>query len=274
MLKETDMTKIEAILGMEGGALKVAIESDDSKEITIPTGQFVDVATHQVFTNKELLQREDKLKETHENAGREMLIKEYKREKGLEFDGKTVEHLLKFSNDAAVKEAGKEPDEQMQILQTKNEKLIGMNNDWETKYNGLEASNLIAESKRGTDTDILSFMTGDYSVAKTDLLTIFNSKHDISSDTDGRVIKRGGEVLQDAKTLANLGLESVVGEFVKNYAKQPTGGGGGGDNGGGAGGGSLDVFRKQQEDAGMTYGSDDYLRAEAKAVADGTLVLT
>jgi hypothetical protein len=274
MLEAKTWAEIEAILGMEGGALKAAIESDDSKDITIPTGQFVDNATHQVFTNKELLQREDKLKETHENAGREMLIKEYKREKGLEFEGKTVDHLLKFSNEAAVKEAGIAPDEKNKLLQEKNEKLVGMNNEWETKYSGLEASNLLAESKRGTDNDILGFMTGDYSVGKSDLLTIFNSKHAITNDADGRVIKRGGEVLQDAKTLSNLGLESVVGDFVKDYAKMPTGGGGGGDNGGGSGGGSLDVFRKQKEDAGMTYGSDEYMRAEANAIKDGTLVLT
>lgn len=274
MLEDKTMTEIEAILGIEGGALKAAIESDDSKKIEVPTGQFVDTATHQVFTNKELLQREDKLKETHENAGREMLIKEYKREKGLEFDGKTVDHLLKFSNDAALKEAGKEPDEKIQALESKVTKLVGMNEDWETKHDNLLASNSLAEAKRGTDNDILGFMGGEYTVGKSDLLTIFNSKHEIAKDGNSRSIKRGGEVLQDTKTLANLSLESVVGDFLKGYAKNPEGGSGGGDSTGGSKGGSLDKFKKQQEDAGNSYTSLAYKQAEAKAIADGTLVIS
>lgn len=274
MLEAKTMTALEAMLGMEGGALKAAIESDDSKEITIPTGQFVDTATHQVFSNEQLTERETALKKTHEKAGAEMLVKDYKRTNNLEFDGKGLDKLIDFTNANALTDAGKEPDAKIKELQSKNDKLVGMNTEWESKYNGLEASNLIAEAKRSTDNDILGFMDGDYSVGKTDLLTIFNSKHDISSDTDGRVIKRGGEVLQDAKTLANLGLESVVGDFVKDYAKTPSGGNGGGDNGGGSGGGSLAVFKRQQEDAGLTYGSDAYMRAESKAIKDGTLVLT
>ncbi len=274
MLDNKTMTEIETVFGMEGGALKAAIESVDSETITIPTGQFVDTATHQVFTNKELLQREDKLKDTHEKAGGEIDIKNYKKEKNWDFDGKSLDHILRHSNELALKEAGKEPDEKIQALESKVTKLVGMNEEWESKHDNLLASNSLAEAKRGTDNDILGFMGGDYTVGKSDLLTIFNSKHEIAKDGDSRSIKRGGEVLQDTKTLANLSLESVVGDFLKGYAKNPEGGSGGGDSKGGSKGGSLDKFKKQQEDAGNSYTSLAYKQAEAKAISDGTLVIS
>jgi hypothetical protein len=274
MLKETDMTKIEAILGMEGGALKVAIESDDSKEIVIPTGQFVDTETHQVFSNEQLTERETTLKKTHEKAGAEMLVKEYKRTNNLEFEGKGLDKLIDFTSASALTDAKLEPDAKILELQGQNTALINSNEAWEVKHDNLLENNKLADTRRTTDNNILGFMGGEYSVNKTDLLTIFNSKHEIAMDGDTQIIKRGGSKLEDGKTYAPLTLEVVVGDFVKGYAKTPEGGNGGGDNGGGSGGGSLAVFRKQKEDAGMTYGSDEYMRAEKKAIADGTLVLT
>ena len=274
MLNKETMTALETVLGMEGGALEAAITSDEVAEITIPKGSIVDTETHTVFTSKELLRRDDKLKETHEKAGKEILIKEYKRDNNLEFDGKTIEHLRAFDKENILKEAGKEPDEKIQALELKNSKLVTMNEEWEDKHNNLVISNSLAEAKRGTDNDILGFMTGDYSVNKTDLLTIFNSKHDISMDGDSRAIKRGGELLQDDKTLSNLSLESVVGDFVKGYAKTPEGGTGAGDSSGGNKGGSLGAFKKQQEEAGNAYGSEAYMQNEAKAISNGTLVVS
>ncbi len=273
MLDNKTMTEIETVFGMEGGALKAAIESDDSKELKIPTGKFVD-NENIVFTPKELLKRDDKLKETHQNAGGEMLVKEFKRDNDLEFDGKTIEHLRAFDKINILKEAGKEPEGKILELENDKKKLALANQEWETKHDNLVSSNALADVKRTNDGDILGFMGGEYTVGKTDLLTIFNSKHEIAKDGDSRSIKRGGEVLQDTKTLANLSLESVVGDFLKGYAKNPEGGSGGGDSTGGSKGGSLDKFKKQQEDAGNSYTSLAYKQAEAKAISDGTLVIS
>lgn len=271
MLEAKTMTKIESILGMEGGALKVAIESDDSKELTIPTGDFVNTETHQVFSNEQLQTREDSLKKTHEKAGAEMLIKDFKRENSLEFDGKTVEHLRAFDKERILKEAGKEPDARIKELELKNEKLVSSNGDWETKHDGLVASNAQAETKRNTDNDILGFMDGKYSIPKADILTIFNSKHNVSGAGNDRIVSRGGEKLEDGKTFAPLGLNTVVSDFAKQYATTPEGGGGGGDEGGGGKGSNMEAFNKRQKDKGNNRGSEAYMREMADEQKAGTL---
>tara|TARA_R100001244_G_scaffold55393_2_gene47528 strand:- start:673 stop:1491 length:819 start_codon:yes stop_codon:yes gene_type:complete len=272
MLNEKTMTEIETVFGMEGGALKAAIESDDSKELKIPTGKFVD-NENTVFTPKELLRRDDKLKETHENAGREMLVKEFKRDNDLEFDGKTIEHLRAFDKTNILKEAGKEPEGKILELETDKKKLVLANQEWETKHDNLVNSNALADVKRTNDGDILGFMTGKYSIPSSDILTIFNSKHNIKQDGEGRAISLNGEILKDAKTLENIPLKSVVEDFSKQYAIDVTGGNGGGNEGGTGGSGNLDAFNKRQKEAGNNVGSEAYMREHAAAVADSTLVL-
>lgn len=270
MLNDTTMTKLETVLGLEGGALKAAIESDDSKELKIPEGKFVDNDST-VFTSKELLRRDDKLKETHENAGREMLVKEFKRDNDLEFDGKTIEHLRAFDKINILKEAGKEPEGKILELETDKKKLVLANQDWETKHDNLVNSNALADVRRKNDGDILGFMTGKYSIPSSDILTIFNSKHDIKADGDGRAVSLNGEVLKDEKTLENVTLKSVVEDFSKQYAADATGGNGGGNEGGTGSGGNISAFDKRQKEAGNNVGSENYMRAHSAALADGTL---
>lgn len=273
MLDSKTMTNLEALIGLEGGALKEAIESDDSKEITIPKGLFVSEDDHTVFTKKELLKHDDHLKETHEKAGREMLVKEYKREKGLEFDGKTIDHLLKFSNGAALEEAGKEPDARIRELESKNSKLVELNDGWEAKHNSLIEANGLADLKRGNDNDIIGFMGGEYSIPKADMLTIFNSKHQITSTDGVRTVSRNGEKLEDGKTFEPLGLESIVSEFSKQYAKVTEGGSGGGDEGGSGSGGSLANFDKRMAAEGHNKGGESYMKEMNKAIDNKTLTI-
>lgn len=273
MLDNKTMAGLEALIGLEGGALKEAIESDDSKEITIPTGQFVSNEDHTVFTKKELLKHDDHLKETHEKAGREMLVKEYKRENGLEFEGKTIDHLLKFSNGAALDEAGKAPDARIKELELKNEKLVGLNEGWETKHDALVESNGLADLKRGNDNDILGFMSGEFSIPKGDMLTIFNSKHQIGKDEGKRVVSRNGEKLEDGKTFEPLSLESIVSDFTKQYAKSAEGGAGGSDEGGSGSGGGLAAFDKRMATAGHNKGGEMYMKEMNAAIDNKTLTI-
>jgi len=273
MLEANTMTKIESILGMEGGALKEAIESDDSKEITIPTGEFVDTSTHQVFSNDQLQTREDSLKRTHEKAGAEMLVKKFKNDNNLEFDGKTIEHLRAFDKEQILKDAGKEPTERIKELETKNGKLVSSVADWESKHDTLLASNSIADTKRKTDGDILGFMEGEFSINKNDMLTIFNSRHDVSMEGETRIVSRNGAKLEDSKTFEPIGLGDVVAEFAKGYAKIPDGGNGNGNEGGGTGGGNLAAFNKRQVAAGNNEGSEAYMKEYNLAISDKTLVV-
>lgn len=271
MLEAKTMTEIESILGMEGGALKEAIESEDSKEIKMPTGEFINTETHQVFSNEQLTTREDSLKKTHEKAGAEMLVKKFKKDNDLEFDGKTLEHLRAFDKENILKEAGKEPDARILELETKNGKLITSNEEWESKHGLLVESNAKAGVKRDDDTDILGFMSGEYSIPKSDMLTIFNSKHSIDRPDGKRTISKGGEKMEDGKTFEPLGLQSVVEEFSKQYAKNPEGGNGGGNEGGDGGSGSLAVFEKRMKSQGHNKGSEAYMREYNKAINDKTL---
>ena len=272
MLDDKTMTSLEALIGLEGGALKEAIESDDSKEITIPEGQFVDKEST-VFTSKELLQRDDKLKIKYEEAGKQIVVKDYKKANDIEYDGKTIEALIKFTSEKAVKNAGIEPNDRITELETKNGKLVTANEDWEKKHGVLVESNAKADVKRGNDTDVLSFMGGEYSIPKSDMLTIFNSKHEIGKDGDKRVVSRGGEKLEDSKTFEPLGLKSIVEDFTKQYAKNPEGGNGGGNEGGGGSGGSLAAFNKRMETQGHNKGSETYMQEYNKSIEDKTLVI-
>lgn len=273
MLNETTMSSLEALIGMEGGALKEALESEDSVEVKIPQGRFVNEEDHVVFTKKELLKHDDHLKTTHEKAGREMLVKEYKRENGLEFDGKTIEHLRAFDKEQILKEAGKEPSAKIQELEQKNARLVESNEEWEQKHNSLIESNARAEIKRTDDTDILSFMKGEYSIPKTDMLTIFNSKHSIDRDGESRIVSRNGEKLEDGKTFEPLGLQSIVEDFSKQYAKNPEGGSAGGDEGGTGGGSSRAAFDKRMQAEGHNKGGEEYMRQLNKGLDDGTIKL-
>jgi len=273
MLNDKNMTQLETLLGLEGGVLKGAIESEDSTEIEIPTGTIVDTENSTVFSKKELLKRDDRLKETHVQAGREMLVKEFKRDNNLEFDGKTLEHLRAFDKKNILEEAGKEPSEQIKALEVKNGKLVITAQDWETKHNNLVTSNTAAEGKRKTNDDILGYMKGDFTQPKSDMLILFNARHDISMDGDIRKIKRNGETLEDEKTFEPLSLKNVVGDFTKGYLKDVEGGAGGSNAGGSGGGASLKAFEDRMKTQGHDRGSEAYMRAENAAIADKTLVI-
>ncbi len=272
MLNDTTMTKLEALLGIEGGALKEAMESDDSKEIKIPEGQFVNKETHQVFSNEELTTREDSLKKTHEKAGAEMLVKEYKRANDLNFEGKGLDKLLEVSNAAALKEAGKEPSEKITELEAKNLKLVGLNEEWESKHDTLLSSNNLAEGKRKTDANILSHMKGEYNISNERMLTMFNSEHDVVTADGVQTISKGGVKLEHEKTFAPLSMDTVVTEWAKDFSKTPEGGNGGGDNGGGSAGGSMDEFNARQKTKGNNVGSEAYMQDQAAEIKAGTLV--
>jgi len=278
MIDKKNMTEIESFLGLEEGTFQAAIESDDSKTIELPKGKLVDPETHEIFTKKDLLKRDDNLKEEFQARGVEIAVKEARKEFGLDFqgsrkgDGENIRLLLGASNAKALADAKIEPEKKVQELTDDLTKIRQINETLVQEKNELISSNQIAESKRTIESSILSHLDGTYSLPKERMLTIFNAEHDVIKEGDSFIVKKGGETIKNDQTRDPLPLKDVVSTFSEEFVKKAEGGAAGGDTTGG-GKSNLDSFIARQEKEGNPVGSEAFQKNMMVEVEAGTLTI-
>lgn len=132
----------------------------------------------------------------------EMAVKEARNNNGLEFEGKTVENLVKAAIEKGKKEAGAKPNEALkekdEVIEKLRQNIIDIEKTKDSEYETLQNK----LSKIETSQLIKDLIPDklDTQLSKKDLSTLF--KNDIAvKQIDGKnVYEEDGEVLRDGKT--------------------------------------------------------------------------
>ena len=265
------MTEIETVLGLAEGTLQEAIASDDAKKIEIPTGTFVDTENNTIFTNKDLLKRDDNLKEEHKKAGLEMAIKDYKRDNDFDFDGKTLELLLSASNEKVLSDAKIEPDAKILELTGDLKKLKGINEELTINIDTIKQETAVKDNQRKIQGDILESIKGDLTLTKNQILTLFQDEFQVMDEDGKRLIKKGGETLKNPDNMDPLTLADVMPKFLEQFAKKVDGGNGGGDSTNEDKAGSMAAFITEMEGKDHAVGSEEFNKEMGVRIAAKTL---
>lgn len=267
-----NVKEIETGLGLKEGTLTDAIASDEAIKVEMPKGKFYDTETHVIKTNEDHETFLGNIKSESKIAGVEMAVKEYKRESGLEFEGKTIVKLVEATNAKTLSDAKIKPDEKMKAYKNDIELLQRSNGDLKTKYEAEVKKGEARDTQLTNDKNVLTHMKGEYNMSTDRMLKVFNSEYQQSTENGVSVVMKGGEIMKD-ENRSPLSLESVVTGFSKEFAKTPEGGGGGGNEGGGGGSSSRAAFDKRMSDAGHNKGGMEYMAQLNKGLDDGSIKL-
>ena len=267
-----NITEIENGLGLKEGTLKDAIASEEATTIEMPVGKMVNPEEFEIIAKEDYETRVNNIKTESKKAGVEIAVKEARNSLGLEFEGKTIDNLLKSHSDKVLADAKIEPEKKVKELAGDKTKLQGKVEEWEGKYNELQTQMLAKDTKLKRDQDILSFMPDKLTLPNRDVLTLFNSNYEVATEDGVAVVKSGGETLKDTNLNPKL-LKDVVVEFASGYKKPIEGGAGDGDTTGAPKGGSIDAFTEEMVKKEISPNSEAFQLEMKKRISDGTLVM-
>ena len=195
-------------------------------------------------------------------AAREILIKNMKKEIGLEFEGKKPEDFITNYKKHILDEAKIEPNKKIQELTESNDTLRKKLEDKDGEFDQLKSSYADKELKLNTQSFIPT-LPESLGLNKSEASSLFFMSHEIK---DGQVYKNG-ELLKNANEKP-LTHKEAVDAFVteKNWIEDdPSGRGGGSGNSRDSGGDGLTLqdFEDACTEKGLKMGS-----AEANALLD------
>lgn len=263
-----NIADLEKSLKLGEGSLQAAIDNKDSVDIEIPV-----LVIRTPDEDEELTAN---MKKEFHTAGREIAIKEARNELGLDFQGKTMANLLNAHKDLVLKDSAVEPNEKIKGLQSD---LDAVRNSFESQtadFDLFKNETKKAQSLNKINDQILGSMEGEFSLVKSDLLTLFNAKHSSQINEDGKLeFSQNGTVLKNDTTRSLLNVQEVVSAFTKDFAKntQKPGGGGGGDDKGGGSQSSMEKFIKEMEGNNIAPGGSEFNEEMQKRINAGTLKL-
>jgi hypothetical protein len=268
-----NINQVESSLGLAEGTLQEAIASEDAKTIEIPVGKFIDTEKHVIRTTEEHETYLGNIREESKKAGLEIAVKGARTDLNYDFEGKTLENLLKAHGDSVLKAANIEPDQKNKELLGDLEKLKGMNSEWETKYNTLVSESSARDNQRKIDGSISDSITGELTLSKSQITTLFKSEFEVMEEDGKQVIKKDGQTLKHDTTLDPLTLADVMPKFLEPFAKKVSGGSGGSDTIEPGKAGSMDAFIKEMNDKGVSSGSEAFNIEMGKRISDKTLTM-
>ena len=257
------------VVSIDNEELKQALESN-TEEIKIESN-------FKIRTQEEEDSFLKNVKTETVNTAMEMEVKKWRNEKGLEFEGKTMENLfnafeshnkIEFTKDPSKQLEGKESD--IKILQAKIEALNGQNttltNDFTGYKNGIKTDNVF--SKMIPKNSVLPME---------DMVMLLKSKIPHEFDENGTLFFKDatGTALKD-DNLNYLGGDKIAENFFTSnpsYLTGASGGAGGVDSQGSSKPNSLESFNKVQEQNGVNQGSVAYNQAMNNAITSGDLKL-
>lgn len=259
-----NLTDLEKSLKLDEGTLSKALQSETPVKIELP--QLV------VRTKDEEDTFIENLKTNHFTAAQEILIKNTKRDLGLDFEGKNINKLIEVVKAKALEEAKIEPDKKVQELAADKAKLQQNIQELESKFQAKEKEFIFKENERKVNDALLSSMNFETAIPTNDVLTLFKSNFQTDLEGDKVVIKKNGEVLKNPTTLSPLSPNEVLAEFAKPYLKTAviTGGGGKKDEPGGKLN-SYEAFEKSMTDQNIKPGSAEFIQKMQEAMKSGTL---
>ena len=252
---------VEKSLGLEAGKLTELMTSEESHN--------VDLENRVYFSKDDYDARINNIKkETGFNA-LEVAVKNQRNELGLEFQGKTMENLLRSYKDKIEKESTIEPEKRYSDLKTEFEKLQGINEGLSGKYSDLESDIKKQNQNRTINNTLLKDIPDNTTIPKNDILAILKSKYEFNIGEDGFEIIDGSKVLKNETTRNNLTPDEFLKTFIKPYLKPVEGGGGGGDDRSRAKDGTFEAWDTQAKEQGLS--GQAYSIALQKAITDGVV---
>lgn len=258
-----NIEQLEKSIGLESGKLAEMISSEENHTIAMDDYVIKSKSDYDSYI--------ENVKKEHGKATLEIAIKNKRKDLGLEFEGKTLDNLLKFYGEKVEADAKIDPNKKYDTLKTDFEKVQGNLAEWETKYNNLESTYKQKETARTIDASILKEIPENTILPKEDVLALIKAKTQFNIGEEGLEIIKNGEIQKSESSRNLTTMNEYMKTFITPYLKEVDGGAGGGDSSGGAKEGSFELFEKQMEAKGINSGSEAYSIALTEGIKKGTI---
>lgn len=215
------------------------------------------------------------LKNEAKTAGIEIAIKEQRNALGLEFQGKTMENLIKAVQEKAIQDAKIEPEEKVKNLMKDIETLKTTIQSVTTEKEQLEG-NFKSFKMESTVNNTLSTLIPDNIVMpKEDMMLIVKNRLGFDVDETNRLlVKKNGEVLKNPTTLDPIAPKEAIQSFFNEnpqYIKAVDGGRGAGDSGSGGGKTTVEQFMEQKAKEGVSHTDPKFIEELTQLQKDGLI---
>jgi len=225
MLKDETLKQIAERSGIDATKFVEAIKSEETTDFAIETkGSFI--SDDNLATIKENVGKESAEKGSKTLI--EQKVKELRNEHSLEFEGKTIDNLMKSYSEKQLKEAKIKPDEKVTELQTSIKRLNDTHaNELGTKQIEIDKLNGSLASAQ-TNEYLRTQLPGLKTLEAEQFLTLAKASFNFAEEDGKRIVKsQDGAILKD-KYETPLTAKAVLTEFAtKNgwYASDGRGSG-------------------------------------------------
>lgn len=212
-----NLEAIAKVLKIDPAKLLEAAKSDQEVEVEVP-------ADLQVFTKAELETRENNLKSTNIEAGKEIMVKELKKATGVEFVGKDPEKFINEYKAKVLKDENISVDDKIKEKDKTIEGLRKNITDRDTEITGLKTKASQAEA----DSKLLGLLPKERAGILTDqqYLSLIKQEYELTEHEGKPAVKnlKTGEIEKDKTTLAPLEPATVIkGHFEEaKWVTSPT----------------------------------------------------
>lgn len=220
MLKSEIIEKLAGVLKIKAEELQAKITSEKEEDITLPGGEF--------FTEDELKKRDSSKYIEGKDAGREMFIKDIKKDLGYDIDTKDINDILKHHESQIKTKYAKEPTDRIKELESDIEKIKSVHENEINQFKNQNETLLSQVKKQKVKNSLLSIMPKETTISSTAIITLFNSEHTIETEDEKEYVVKNGEKLKNPKTAEPLKLTDVFNDWIvkENYIKNGNGRGG------------------------------------------------
>jgi len=258
-----NLEQLEQSIGLESGKLAEMISSEETHTIAMDDYVIKPKSDYDSYI--------ENVKKEHGKATLEIAIKNKRKDLGLEFEGKTLDNLLKFYGEKVEADAKIDPNKKYDTLKSDFEKVQGNVAEWEQKYSDLEKTYKQKDSMRTIETSIMKEIPDNTILPKEDILALIKSRTQFNIGEEGLEIIKNGEVQKNESTRNLTTMNEYMKSFITPYLKEVDGGAGGRDSSGNAKEGSFEMFEKQMEAKGISVGSEAYSLALTEGIKKGTI---
>lgn len=215
------------------------------------------------------------LKNEAKTAGLEIAIKEQRNALGLEFQGKTMENLIKAVQEKAIQDAKIEPEEKVKNLMKDIETLKSTVQTVTAEKDQLEGSFKSFKMESTVNNTLSSLIPENIVLPKEDMMLIVKNKLAFDVDDQNRLlVKKNGEVLKNPTTLDPIAPKDAIQSFFNEnpqYIKSVDGGRGAGDSGSGSGKTTVEQFMEQKAKEGISHTDPKFIEELTQLQKDGLI---
>jgi hypothetical protein len=228
MLKKDFILSMATALKLDVAAVTAAYDAKEETEVAFKPEAL------KVFTDSELLSREETLKSRHEKAGMEIQIKNLKEKAGIEFEGKNEDKFVEAFKGKVLKDANIQESDKIKEKDTVIEQLRSNISALAT-----EKDSFVKKTKEAQlDSDILSWTIDkkpDHLTNK-EWLAMIKLNNEIAEQDGQLVVKREGQIVANKTDLKPVAAKDALVSYIeerkwgKTVEATPPGGRGAGDS--------------------------------------------